>query len=153
MYFHVNRQHRQLISKLSFSHDTCSQLTWKSHAPHTPGGTFQPTLPNPFVSTRLMPKLKFVNWQRHCLTSVSPVHWLCSWYMHPVDMKLMYTHTLTYTLSAFPKPYSFFMLFHIHRGLLGLDQVSQNHDKNFGRLLYKNVSTGRMSFLMHNQQY
>jgi len=45
--FCVKRRCRWLISKSSFSrqcvgriHDTCSQLTWKSHSPHTHGGTF-----------------------------------------------------------------------------------------------------------------
>jgi len=49
--FHVNRRRCWLISKSPFSHqcigrirDTCSQLTWKSHSPHTHGGTFQRTL-------------------------------------------------------------------------------------------------------------
>ena len=49
--FRVNRRHRWLISKSSFSRqclgrirDTHSQLTWKSHSPHTHGGTFWPTL-------------------------------------------------------------------------------------------------------------
>ena len=49
--FRVKRRRRWLISKSSFSRqcvrhirDTCSQLTWKSHSPHTHGGTFWPTL-------------------------------------------------------------------------------------------------------------
>jgi len=49
----VDRRRRWLTSKSSFSRqcvhvgrirDTCSQLTWKSHSPHTHGGTFWPTL-------------------------------------------------------------------------------------------------------------
>jgi len=42
----TKRRRRRLISKSSFSRqcvgrirDTCSQLTWKSHSPHTHGGT------------------------------------------------------------------------------------------------------------------
>ena len=50
--FRVNPRRRQLISKSSFSRkcigrihdDTCSQLTWTSYSPRTPGGTFRPTL-------------------------------------------------------------------------------------------------------------
>jgi len=49
--FHVKWRRRWLISKSSFSRqcvgrilDTCSQLTWKSHSPHTLGGTFWPTI-------------------------------------------------------------------------------------------------------------
>ena len=49
--FRVKRRRRWLTSKPSFSRqcvghicDTCSQLTWKSHSPHTHRGTFWPTL-------------------------------------------------------------------------------------------------------------
>jgi len=49
--FCVKWRRRWLISKSSFSRqctghirDTRSQLTWKSHSPHTHGGTFWPTL-------------------------------------------------------------------------------------------------------------
>jgi len=94
---------RWLISKSSFSrqcvggtHDTCSQLTWKSHSPHTHGGTFWPTLTPAQTlylheSCQISPNLKFVNRQRRHLTSV---HRSYSWYTQPVWHE---TYILTHT--------------------------------------------------------
>jgi len=69
---------RQCIVRI---HDTNSQLTWKSHSPHTHRGTFRPSLtPAQTLYLQYMsdaktsPNLKVVNRRRHLLTSASPVH-------------------------------------------------------------------------------
>ena len=101
--FRVKRRRRWLISKSSFSRqcigrirDTCSQLTWKSHSPHTHRGTFWPTLTPGQTSrhAKTSPNLKFVKHRRRLLIPMSPVHRSYSWYMQPVDTKLTHSHTL-----------------------------------------------------------
>jgi len=121
--FRVKRWRRWLISKSPFSRqcisrirDTCSQLTWKSHSPHTHGGTFWPTLNPvqiwyPHYSCQNKPKSEV------CKMATSPFDIRVAsssvilWYTQPVDMKLTYTlthmmingHPSSYTwVSQFP---------------------------------------------------
>jgi len=103
--FRVKQRRHWLISKLSFSRhcvvlirDTCSQLTWKSHSPHTHRGTFWPNLTTAqslylHESRQNKSKSKCVKQQRRLLIFASPVHRSYSWYMQPVDTKLTFTRT------------------------------------------------------------
>ena len=58
--FRVNRQRHRLILRLSVSRQCIGRIcdTLKSLKPHTPSGSFQPTLTPgyTFVFTRVMPK-------------------------------------------------------------------------------------------------
>jgi len=69
---------RWLISKSSFSRqcvgricDTCSQLTWKSHSPHTHRGTFWPTL-TPVQSLYLQESCQNKPKSEVCIMVMSP---------------------------------------------------------------------------------
>jgi len=90
--------HCWLISKSSFSRqcvgrirDTCSQLTWKSHSPHTHGGTFWPTL-TPAQTLYLHESCQNKPKSEVCKTATLPFHIRIaslrshSLYMQPVDM-------------------------------------------------------------------
>ena len=103
-YDSVTRRRRWLISKSSFSRqcvgrirDTCTQLTSRSHSPHTHrGNTFRPTytpvkLCINMSHLKTSPNLKFIKRRRRLLISALPVHWSYSW-LHTASWHETYVH-------------------------------------------------------------
>jgi len=83
-------------------HDTCSQLTWKSHSPHTHGGTFWPTLTPAQTlylheSCQNKPKSEVCKMATSLFDIRVASSSVYSWYMQPVDLKLKHTQTHKHT--------------------------------------------------------
>jgi len=86
----------------SYIRDTCSQLTWKSHSPHTHWGTFLPTLTAAqtlYLHESCLDKHK----SEVCKKATSLFDMSIassssySWYMQPVDIKLGGSDQRTFT--------------------------------------------------------